>query len=135
LARASEAARIELATLLARAKAGESFADLAREASEDLATRDEGGRRPGRFRADSVPQALADAVLAQPVGGTTGPLLYGSAWVAFHVLERRKVSYEDSKAELAEELRVERPFLTDIGSYRNKLARDVQVRILPGMSR
>jgi hypothetical protein len=55
--------------------------------------------------------------------------------VAFHVLERRKVSYEDSKAELAEELRVERPFLTDIGSYRNTLARDVQVRILPGMSR
>ncbi|MEY2744972.1 MAG: hypothetical protein RL112_14 [Planctomycetota bacterium] len=135
LARASEVARVELAALLARAKAGEAFADLAREASEDLATRDEGGRRPGRFRADSVPQALADAVLAQPVGGATGPLQYGSAWVAFQVLERRKVSFEEAKAELAEELRVARPFLTDIGSYRNTLAREVQVRILPGMAR
>ncbi|MEY2806150.1 MAG: hypothetical protein RIR65_567 [Planctomycetota bacterium] len=135
LARASEAARIELAALLARAKAGESFADLAREGSEDLATRDDGGRRPGRFRADSVPAELAAAVLAQPVGGETGPLLYGSAWVAFRVLERRKVSYEEAKAELAEELRLQRPFLTDIGSYRNTLAREVDVRILPGMAR
>lgn len=135
LARASEAARIELAALLARATAGESFADLAREASEDLATREAGGRRPGRFRADSVPQALADAVLGQPVGGTTAALSYGSAWVAFHVLERRKVSFEEAKAELAEELRTERPFLTDIGSYRNTLAREVEVRIKPGMAR
>lgn len=135
LAKASEVARLELAALVARAKAGEDFAALAREASEDLATRDEGGRRQGRFRPDAFPKDIADAVLALPAGGVGEPLLYGSAWVAFRVVERRKVAYDEVVKELEHELRTERPLLYDIGLYRNVLAREVEAEILPGMSR
>lgn len=135
LAKASEVARLELAALVARAKAGEDFAALAREASEDLATRDDGGRRQGRFRPDAFPKDIADAVLALPTGGVGEPLLYGSAWVAFRVVERRKVAYDEVVKELEQELRTERPLLYDIGLYRNVLAREVKAEILPGMAR
>ena len=135
LAKASEIARAALAAELERVRQPADFAVVAREVSDDVPTKANGGRRQGRFRVDAFPEAIATAVTGLQVGQSTPPILYGRAWVSFQLVERRRVTYEDAKSELEFELKHQRPVLPDIGNYRNSLARQVKAEILPGMAR
>lgn len=130
---ASERGRARAAELVRRARAGEDFAKLARENSDDPATRDDGGRVEGRFRGDAYPDTFAAAVNALAVGEVTEPLDYGNAWAVFQVTARRKVKFEDVEKELLVELQQKRPSGLQVNSHRNVLAQKVKVEILPGI--
>lgn len=78
---AERRARAEQA--LARARGGEPFALLAREYSDDTATRDDGGRL-GLRPADRLPDAFLEAVRSLQVGQTAPALVRTGA--GFHVL-------------------------------------------------
>lgn len=69
--------------LLDRALAGEDFAKLAREASDDPATRAEGGDL-GYFGKDMLPKAIEEMVFAMKPGEIRGPV---RADRGFHVIK------------------------------------------------
>jgi peptidyl-prolyl cis-trans isomerase SurA len=69
--------------LLDRALAGEDFAKLAREASDDPATRAEGGDL-GYFGKDMLPKAIEEMVFAMKPGEVRGPV---RADRGFHVIK------------------------------------------------
>jgi len=81
---------LELARALSeRAKAGEDFAALAREYSDDVSTRDRGGNL-GSFRTDRYVAAIARGMLQLQFGEVSEPIesVYG-----YHVLRRRPVQF------------------------------------------
>ena len=89
--------------LLERAKNGEDFAKLAKEFSQDPATRDEGGDL-GYFGRDMLPKPIEEMVFAMKVGEVRGPV---RADRGFHVIKLvdRRVKEVKPMAEVKEELR------------------------------
>jgi peptidyl-prolyl cis-trans isomerase SurA len=79
--------------LLDRALAGEDFAKLAREASDDPATRAEGGDL-GYFGKDMLPKAIEEMVFAMKVGEVRGPV---RADRGFHVIKLVDRKIKDPK--------------------------------------
>ena len=69
--------------VIERARAGEDFAKLARELSDDAATRAEGGDL-GYFGKDMLPKAIEEMVFAMKVGEIGGPV---RADRGFHVIK------------------------------------------------
>jgi len=132
MAEASAAARSRAERLVARARAGQDFASLAREASDEPGALDHGGLLPGRFRSDRFPPVVARAVQALEPGETSDPLLVGDDWQVFQVVSSRRVRFEEVERELEAELRTARPLTTDLAGYRNALLKAARVEILPG---
>jgi len=89
--------------LLDRAKAGEDFAKLAKEFSQDPNTRDEGGDL-GYFGRDMLPKPIEEMVFAMKIGEVRGPVRAASG---FHVIKLvdRKVKEVKPLAEMREDLR------------------------------
>lgn len=89
--------------LLERAKAGEDFAKLAKDFSQDPATRDEGGDL-GYFGRDMLPKPIEEMVFAMKVGEVRGPV---RADRGFHVIKLvdRRTSEVKPLAAVKEELR------------------------------
>jgi peptidyl-prolyl cis-trans isomerase SurA len=89
--------------LLERAKNGEDFAKLAKEFSQDPATRDEGGDL-GYFGRDMLPKPIEEMVFAMKVGEVRGPV---RADRGFHVIKLvdRRVKEVKPLADVKEELR------------------------------
>jgi peptidyl-prolyl cis-trans isomerase SurA len=79
--------------LLARAKAGEDFGKLAKELSDDPATRKEGGDL-GYFGKDMLPKAIEEMVFAMKVGEIRGPV---RADRGFHVIKLVDKRTKDAK--------------------------------------
>lgn len=80
---ADRAARVRADSLLARIRAGESFAQLAGRFSDDPATKDKGGDL-GVFARGAMLQAFEDAAFAMRVGDLTGPV---KTEVGYHLIE------------------------------------------------
>ncbi len=134
LDKASRLAGERAGELVARARAGEDFAALARTHSDDAPTKAGGGRIPGRFVADLYPDRFGAAVANLAVGEVSEPLDYGNAWVIFQVTARRTVTFEDVEKELAAELAAQRPSGAQVNAHRNSLTQKMAVEILPGMA-
>lgn len=79
--------------ILERAKAGEDFGKLAREASDDAATRNDGGDL-GYFGKDMLPKAIEEIVFAMKVGEVRGPI---RADRGFHVIKLVDRKLKDPK--------------------------------------
>jgi peptidyl-prolyl cis-trans isomerase SurA len=79
--------------ILERAKAGEDFAKLARETSDDAATRNDGGDL-GYFGKDMLPKAIEEIVFAMTVGEVRGPI---RADRGFHVIKLVDRKLKDPK--------------------------------------
>ncbi len=79
--------------ILKRAKAGEEFAKLARELSDDAATRAEGGDL-GYFGKDMLPKAIEEMVFAMKPGDIRGPV---RADRGFHVIKLVDRKIKDPK--------------------------------------
>ena len=79
--------------MLERAKAGEDFAKLARELSDDAATRAEGGDL-GFFGKDMLPKAIEELVFAMKPGEVRGPV---RADRGFHVIKLVDRKTKDAK--------------------------------------
>jgi parvulin-like peptidyl-prolyl isomerase len=91
--------------LLARAKAGEDFATLARQLSDDAATRQDGGDL-GFFGRDMLPKPIEELVFAMAVGEIRGPV---RADRGFHVIRLvdRKTGDAKPLAEMREDIRAQ----------------------------
>lgn len=103
-----EAAAREQATALAeRARAGEPFADLARQHSDDGGTAEQGGDL-GMQPQSQLEPALANAIFAMNAGEVRGPI---RSDFGFHVVKLEEIAtggplpFEDVRAELEGELR------------------------------
>jgi peptidyl-prolyl cis-trans isomerase SurA len=93
------------AKLMERALAGEDFAKLARESSDDPATRSEGGDL-GYFGKDMLPKAIEEMVFAMKPGDIRGPV---RADRGFHVIKLvdRKVKDAKPLAEVQDDVRMQ----------------------------
>jgi peptidyl-prolyl cis-trans isomerase SurA len=91
--------------LLNRAKAGEDFATLAKEFSEDPATRNEGGDL-GYFGRDMLPKPIEEMVFAMAIGEVRGPI---RADRGFHVIKLIDKRAKDVKplSDVKEEIRAQ----------------------------
>jgi peptidyl-prolyl cis-trans isomerase SurA len=79
--------------ILERAQAGEDFAKLARETSDDAATRADGGDL-GYFGKDMLPKAIEELVFAMKVGEVRGPIRVDRG---FHVIKLMDRKIKDPK--------------------------------------
>ncbi|MEQ8803323.1 peptidylprolyl isomerase [Haliea sp.] len=84
-----EQARDLVASLKERAEAGEDFADLAREFSEDIGSAAEGGDLGWTTPGQMVPEFEA-AMAETPVGELSDPVQSQFGWHVLEVLERRE---------------------------------------------
>ena len=101
-----DAAETTARELLARAKAGEPFADLAREYSADSGTADRGGDL-GVLTRSQLPGELGGAIFAMAEGTIEGPVKtdFGYHIVRLdRILERGPLPLEQVRAELTAEL-------------------------------
>lgn len=89
--------------LLERAKGGDDFAKLAKDFSQDPATRDEGGDL-GYFGRDMLPKPIEEMVFSMKIGEIRGPV---RADRGFHVIKLidRRVNEVKPLAAVKEELR------------------------------
>ena len=92
--------------ILARAQAGEEFATLAKELSEDQATRKEGGDLGYFGKEMGLPKPVEELVFTMKVGDLGGPVRGNQG---FHVLKLMDRRAKDVKplAEVKEELRMQ----------------------------
>ncbi|WP_437318615.1 peptidylprolyl isomerase [Sorangium sp. So ce385] len=119
-AEAIEERRALAAAIADRARRGEDFAALARQFSDDTATRDQGGdlgvRAPQGTQAAQSGQRevmapeLEAALMAVEPGGVTGPMRAGDAFVVMKLLSRqpsRFTTLEAARPEILQRLQAE----------------------------
>jgi peptidyl-prolyl cis-trans isomerase SurA len=117
--------------LLERARAGEDFAKLAKQYSDDAATRADGGDL-GTFGKDMLPKAIEELVFSMKVGEIAGPV---RADRGFHVIKliERKVKDAKPLAEVQDDIRIqlrqkemERQTKTYLAELRRKTLVDIR---------
>jgi parvulin-like peptidyl-prolyl isomerase len=91
--------------LLERARAGEDFAKLAKQYSDDAATRGDGGDL-GTFGKDMLPRAIEEIVFAMQPGDLAGPV---RADRGFHVIKlvERKEKGAKPLSEVQDDIRIQ----------------------------
>jgi peptidyl-prolyl cis-trans isomerase SurA len=118
--------------LLDRAKAGEDFAKLAKEFSEDPATRTEGGDL-GYFGKDMLPKPIEEMVFAMKVGEVRGPVRADRGFHVIKLVDRRAKDVKpltDVKEELRNMLKtkeMERQTKNYLTELRKKTLVDVRL--------
>lgn len=102
---AAEEKKAQAQKVLERAKAGEDFAKLARELSDDAATRAEGGDL-GFFGKDMLPKPIEEMVFSMQPGDIRGPV---RADRGFHVIKMvdRKVKAPKPLDDVKDEIRMQ----------------------------
>ena len=102
---AAEEKRAQAQKVLERAKAGEDFAKLARELSDDAATRAEGGDL-GFFGKDMLPKPIEELVFSMQPGEIRGPV---RADRGFHVIKMvdRKVKAPKPIDDVKDDIRMQ----------------------------
>jgi peptidyl-prolyl cis-trans isomerase SurA len=117
--------------ILERAQAGEDFAKLARESSDDAATRADGGDL-GYFGKDMLPKAIEELVFSMKVGDVRGPIRVEGG---FHVIKLvdRKIKdpkpFDQAKDEIRMQLHqkdMERQTKIYLGELRKKTLVDIR---------
>jgi len=117
--------------ILERAQAGEDFAKLARETSDDAATRNDGGDL-GYFGKDMLPKAIEELVFAMKVGEVRGPIRVDRG---FHVIKLvdRKIKdpkpFDEVKDDIRMQLRqkdMERQTKIYLAELRKKMLVDIR---------
>ena len=119
-------------TLLQRAQAGEDFGKLAREYSEDAATRADGGDL-GWFGKDIFPKPIEELVFAMKEGEVRGPV---RADRGFHIIKLAGRRAQDPKplADVRDQIRgqlrqreMEKQTKTYLGELRRKTLVDIRM--------
>lgn len=130
------AARVRDAEALrARALAGEDFATLVRQYSEDAISRERDGVLEGGFRPDGWSSEVSTEVMALPRGAISEVVQQGRFLAVFEVLDFEEVPFESVREELERELRERRPATVEIAAYRNELLKQSSVEVLPDIRR
>jgi peptidyl-prolyl cis-trans isomerase SurA len=119
-------------SLLARAQAGEDFAKLAREYSEDGGTRNEGGDL-GFIGRDILPKPLEELVFAMKTGEVRGPVRADRGFHVIQLVDRRTKEakpFADVEDEIRTRLRqreMERQTKIYLGELRKKILVDIRL--------
>jgi len=94
-------ARTKIESLLARAKAGEDFAELAKQYSEDPGSKDNGGLYEDFPRGQMV-KPFEDAAFSLPVGEMSGVVETAFGYHIIKVVDRKKETrpFEEVRAEI-----------------------------------
>ncbi len=117
--------------LLERALAGEDFAKLARESSDDPATRAEGGDL-GYFGKDMLPKAIEEMVFAMKPGEVRGPVRADRGFHVIKLVDRKSKDpkpLDDVKDDVRMQLRqkeMERQTKSYLAELRKKTLVDVR---------
>jgi peptidyl-prolyl cis-trans isomerase SurA len=107
---ALKATRDRAEKLAVQARSGTSFADLARQSSDDTRTRDRGGDI-GSVRPGSLSPTIDQALANMEPGQISGAVRAGDSMFVLHLLERQESqlpTFEESKNELAERVYLEK---------------------------
>jgi peptidyl-prolyl cis-trans isomerase SurA len=119
--------------LVARARKGEKFADLAMTNSDDLETARTGGDLPG-FRRDQLTKELADIAFKQKKGYITDPLRTQNGFAIFRIAERYEkglATYEEVESEINEKMMMPQ-MGAKVRTYLTKLRQEAFLEIKPG---
>jgi peptidyl-prolyl cis-trans isomerase SurA len=117
--------------LLGRAQAGEDFAKLARESSDDPATRAEGGDL-GYFGKDMLPKPIEEMVFAMKPGEVRGPVRADRGFHVIKLIDRKTKDpkpLEDVKDDVRTQLRqkeMERQTKSYLADLRKKSLVDIR---------
>lgn len=120
-----ESARERADEVVRRARAGQDFAELAREWSDDPGSRDQGGRL-GRFPVDELSQQFRAAIDGLPEGGVSDPVGGSAGFFVLKVLDRAgggAWSYEevaDRLRRVVEEQKVQEALEEYLGELRDR---------------
>jgi peptidyl-prolyl cis-trans isomerase D len=124
---ADAAARAKAEKILARAKAGEDFAKLAREASDDPSSKESGGQLPPFTRGQMVPE-FEQAVFAMAPGEIVGPV---KTQFGYHVIKlasktpEHVQTFEEARGALAADL-TQRKTEAEVSRLARELVEKVQ---------
>jgi parvulin-like peptidyl-prolyl isomerase len=118
--------------LRARLEAGEDFASLAREVSDDEDTRAAGGRLQ-RFRQFGWPTDFVEALFELERGQLSQPLFARGGWWLVRVRDWVDTPLESVRAELVRRLEARGPEQDEVGAVWNAVAQRIQVEVQPGM--
>jgi len=119
--------------LVARAKKGEKFSDLAATNSDDLETARNGGELPG-YKRDQLTKALADIVFKQGKGYVTDPIRGPNGFVIFRIIDRYEkgqATYEEVENEINERM-IMPQMNVKVRAYLTKLRLEAFLEIKPG---
>jgi peptidyl-prolyl cis-trans isomerase SurA len=119
--------------LVARARKGEKFADLAATNSDDLETARVGGELPG-YKRDQLTKALADIVFKQKKGYVTDPIRGPSGFAIFQIMDRYEkgqATYEEVENEINERM-IMPQMSAKVRAYLTKLRLEAFLEIKPG---
>jgi parvulin-like peptidyl-prolyl isomerase len=119
-------------TLRARLVAGEDFAALARENSDDADSRASGGRVP-RFSPVGWPSSFIDALFALQRGEISQPIFARGGWWLVRARDWVDTPLESKRAELEQALVERGPEQDEIGNAWNAVAQRTTIEVLPGM--
>ena len=122
------AARVRALEVVRRARGGEDFGNLARQLSDDTASRESGGVL-GEIQPGSLPEALDQAIAALAPGGVTDPVQGPAGWHVLRLVSRRAVEpppFASVRDRLYAAL-VNREMLRQRGIYLRELRRTVSI--------
>ena len=122
------AARARAQEVARRARAGEDFSNLARQMSDDTASRESGGVL-GEIQPGSLPEELDQAITALTVGGVSDPVRGAAGWHVIRLVSRRAVEpppFASVRDRLYAAL-VNREMLRQRGIYLRELRRTVSI--------
>ena len=124
-----EQARDLVASLKERAEAGEDFADLAREFSEDIGSAAEGGDLGWTNPGQMVPEFEA-AMAETPVGELSDPVQSQFGWHVLEVMDRREqdMTREAIRARATEALH-QRKYEEELDAWLRKIRDEAYVDI------
>jgi peptidyl-prolyl cis-trans isomerase SurA len=117
--------------ILERAQAGEDFAKLARETSDDAATRNDGGDL-GYFGKDMLPKAIEELVFAMKVGEVRGPIRVDRGFHVIKLVDRKLKDpkpFDEVKDDIRMQLRqkdMERQTKIYLAELRKKMLVDIR---------
>jgi parvulin-like peptidyl-prolyl isomerase len=130
---AREAAHAKAEALRVRVVRGEDFEMLARQFSDDEATRATGGRLEGRVQLLEWPAVVGESLLTLAPGALSPVLDVERGFAFFEVLAAQPVSFDTVAAELRRELETERPAQGDLAGVRNLLVQRARIVTHPGV--
>lgn len=119
--------------LVARARKGEKFSDLAATNSDDLETARNGGELPA-FKRGQLMKQIEDVVFKQPKGYVTDPIKVQNGFLILKVEERYEkglATFEEVDNEINEKMMMPQ-MNVKVRTYLTKLRQDAFLEIKPG---
>ena len=119
--------------IVARARRGEKFADLAATNSDDLETARNGGELPA-FKRGQLMKQIEDIVFKQNKGYVTDPIRSTNGFLILRIVERHEkglATFEEVENEINEKMMM--PQMSDkVRTYLTKLRQEAFLEIKPG---